>query len=211
MSNGICKDRQIPGFLREARMARAQKVSPEHFGGRIIRCLAPHPSLLLGAALRAFFAAPRRSYGDPENKCAPLPLETSSLGAPAPSRCGVPLWLGSFQLRLFLLFIYSVFSPFISSVYQRFRFGHLRHRASPAMSFRGILVRRPGHSGVHALARHRRPKDVTSGRLPDSSPERSSPLLHPVARCIACAMADSALIYSFLYMYGLSYSPSVRI
>jgi hypothetical protein len=37
-----------------------------------------------------------------------------------------------------LLPIYRVFGLFLFSVHQRFRFGHDRHRAPPAMSFRGI-------------------------------------------------------------------------
>jgi hypothetical protein len=38
---------------------------------RIIRRFAPHPSLALGAALRAFVAVARRRHSGPENKCDP--------------------------------------------------------------------------------------------------------------------------------------------
>jgi hypothetical protein len=94
-SSGICHDGKSPAFcaLHDSKSAEsfvrsislrypcsaqalgnhpwspAERMRSAH--GRIIRCFAPHPSLLLGAALRAFFAAARRSHSGPENKFDP--------------------------------------------------------------------------------------------------------------------------------------------
>jgi hypothetical protein len=67
---------QITGFLRAAGSHEAQKVLPG--AGWVIRCLAPLPSLALGAALRAFDAVVRRRHGDPESDLASQHLQTGN-------------------------------------------------------------------------------------------------------------------------------------
>jgi hypothetical protein len=66
-SSGICHDGKSPAFcaLQDRKSAES---SPGAVAQRIIRRYAPHPSLLLGAALRAFVAVARRRHSGPENK-----------------------------------------------------------------------------------------------------------------------------------------------
>jgi hypothetical protein len=63
--SGICRGRQITGFLRDARSQKHRKCFPR----RIIRRFASHPSRCSGPPLWAFAAFARRRHRGPVHDC----------------------------------------------------------------------------------------------------------------------------------------------